>query len=174
MASHLGCRPHSMNILSCSVLSALVIPRAIGNDKHTHSVHTTSSGRPSCYPHVLTLSMQVHTTPPTYLILGTFGLHFLNKVTVSRTVITARRMTIREPTIMPPISPALAAALSPVFVSPPPSVLLVLVTIVSSVVVLVSISVVMTTGGGTNGQSRALSVSSEVGQVASRCRREED
>ena len=90
-------------------------------------------------------------------------------------ITTARRRTIKAPMNIPPISPALADALSPVLSSlgaglavVPPSGFL-LVGLVSGEPMVVEIG-----GRDTSGQSGDLRVSSEVGQEASRCSREDD
>lgn len=118
----------------------------------------------------------VHATS-THLILGRVGFHRLSNIIDSSMITTARRRTITTPTNMPPISPALADALSPVLVS------LGgggggLAVVASSGFLLVGLvsgaPVVVVIGGDTNGQSGDLRVSREVGQEASRCSREDD
>ena len=75
---------------------------------------------------------------------------------------------IKAPMIIPPISPALSPALISLGAVVPPSGFL-LVGLVSG-----KPMVVETGGRDTSGQSGDLRVSSEVGQEASRCSREDD
>ena len=105
-------------------------------------------------------------------MLDTLGPHFFHINTASITMRTVRRMTTREPTMIPPISPPLLAdEFSLSFVPLLSSCLLVVAIGFSSLVVDGMSgfpSVVRMTGGEIIGQSADLRVSREVLQEASR------
>ena len=123
------------------------------------------------YAHATTCLVPVYT----HLILGSNGFHRLSIITDSSTITTARRRTIKAPMNIPPISPALADALSPVLSSLGAG----LAVVLSSGFLLVGLvsgepTVVEIGGRDMSGQSGDLRESSEVGQEASRCSRDDD